>query len=218
MKKLIITSILALSLLVGTVCSVAAAATALSIGDVTVTNAVDESGRPDGSEVTVSMEFTAPAESDQITIVLASENIESVNESTVGTIIYIDQVNTPASGSFTFDVSKARIREILGKNNINGCTLYLKLGASASETSVTKEFTFNDPAPYGDANDDERTNSIDLAYFQRYIANWENYTEETVNLGVLDLNGNGSVDTIDAIILARHLAKWIGYETLPVLD
>ena len=32
-----------------------------------------------------------------------------------------------------------------------------------------------------------------------------------------DVNGDGSVNSLDRAILSRHLAKWSGYETLPYI-
>ena len=43
----------------------------------------------------------------------------------------------------------------------------------------------------------------------------ENGYEEKIDLLAADVNGDGKVNPLDKIILARHLADWQGYETLP---
>ena len=73
-----------------------------------------------------------------------------------------------------------------------------------------------DPKRIGNANRDKAVNSIDLAYLQRYLADWDNYDDTTVDTEAIDLNLDGTLTTADAAILARHLAKWIGYETIPL--
>ena len=67
----------------------------------------------------------------------------------------------------------------------------------------------------GDVNGDGRVNSLDRTTLARYLANWEEYTAETINLVAADVNGDGSVNNIDRIVLARHIANWDGYEMLP---
>ena len=67
----------------------------------------------------------------------------------------------------------------------------------------------------GDADGDGKTNSKDLAVFQRYLAKWTGYGAESVNVSALDLDSNGKVNALDAAILARYIAKWLGFETLP---
>ncbi|MBQ8552166.1 MAG: dockerin type I repeat-containing protein [Clostridia bacterium] len=73
-----------------------------------------------------------------------------------------------------------------------------------------------DPVILGDANGSDTTNSIDLIYFQRYMANWEGYigNPKRVNPDALDVNGDEDVNVTDAVVLARHIAKWKGYENL----
>ncbi len=67
----------------------------------------------------------------------------------------------------------------------------------------------------GDASGDGITDLTDLMYFLRYIGQWIEFDEKKVKTGALDLNLDGKINPIDAVILARHIAKWSGYETLP---
>ncbi|MBQ8552425.1 MAG: metallophosphoesterase [Clostridia bacterium] len=78
----------------------------------------------------------------------------------------------------------------------------ISLGEETEETKIL-----------GDANADGKTNSIDLAYLQRHLANWSGYAD--IALDALDLDNSGNVDITDAMVFARHLARWIGYELLP---
>jgi len=47
------------------------------------------------------------------------------------------------------------------------------------------------------------------------LADWEGYTIESINVAGADLNCDGSIDTLDRLIISRYLADWDGYETLP---
>ena len=51
---------------------------------------------------------------------------------------------------------------------------------------------------------------------QRYVAEWEGYDENTLDLDLLDLDGDGTVTASDAAILARYLAGWVGYDIIPL--
>ena len=67
----------------------------------------------------------------------------------------------------------------------------------------------------GDVNLDGIVNTLDRALLTRYLAGWDGYTEDNVNLTAADVNMDGVVNTLDRAILTRHLAGWGGYETLP---
>lgn len=66
----------------------------------------------------------------------------------------------------------------------------------------------------GDVNSDGLVNTLDRMALARYLANWEEYTSDTIDLVAADVNGDGMVNTLDRMTLARHLANWEGYETL----
>lgn len=52
------------------------------------------------------------------------------------------------------------------------------------------------------------------SYSSTYLASWDEYTKDTIDMKASDLNGDGSVDNLDRLILTRHLANWEGYEDL----
>ena len=63
-----------------------------------------------------------------------------------------------------------------------------------------------------------KINVKDNMILSRFIAEWPEYTAETVNIAVADLNSDGKINVKDDMILARHIAEWPGYETLPYLN
>lgn len=67
----------------------------------------------------------------------------------------------------------------------------------------------------GDVNGDGSVTTKDRIVLSRYLADWEGYGEDVIDVNAADVNGDGSVTTKDRIILSRHLADWAGYETLP---
>ena len=69
--------------------------------------------------------------------------------------------------------------------------------------------------PYGDVNSDGMVDTLDRMILSRYLANWDEYDEDSISMAVADVNGDGVVDTLDRMILNRHLANWEGYESLP---
>ena len=69
----------------------------------------------------------------------------------------------------------------------------------------------------GDVNGDGAVNTLDRIALARYLANWEGYSADTIDMTAADVNGDGAVNTLDRIALARHLANWEGYEELPYI-
>lgn len=67
----------------------------------------------------------------------------------------------------------------------------------------------------GDVNSDGTVDSLDRLILSRYLANWEGYSADIINMDAADVNNDGAVDSLDRLILSRHLANWSGYETLP---
>ncbi len=66
---------------------------------------------------------------------------------------------------------------------------------------------------YGDANCDGVVNNADVEYIQKYVLQVYELTEQgRLNA---DVNLDEKVDSIDALIILRHLENIVGYETLP---
>ena len=67
----------------------------------------------------------------------------------------------------------------------------------------------------GDVNADGSVDNLDRLALTRYLADWDGYGEDTINMDAADVNQDGSVDNLDRLVLTRHLADWEGYKTLP---
>ena len=69
----------------------------------------------------------------------------------------------------------------------------------------------------GDVNSDGVVNNLDRLVLTRYLANWVDYPESTINMAAADVNMDGTVNNLDRLILTRHLANWNGYNELPYI-
>ena len=67
----------------------------------------------------------------------------------------------------------------------------------------------------GDVNNDGKVNQLDRVVLTRYLANWTEYPEGSINTVAADVNCDGKVNTLDRVILTRYIANWTGYESLP---
>lgn len=67
----------------------------------------------------------------------------------------------------------------------------------------------------GDVNSDGLVNNLDRMVLTRYLADWEDYGEDSINSIAADVNSDGLVNNLDRMVLTRHLADWEGYESLP---
>ncbi len=132
------------------VCSatVTYAAGSITIDDVTIEEYVDENGDIDADLLTVKVAFTAPSSPKQITVLLASENISEVSDATESKVVYIIQKDTPESGVYEFVIEKARVQTATGLSNINGCTLYLKLGGTGIDNPAAKTVVYKGSGSY----------------------------------------------------------------------
>lgn len=142
--KFLLSTALILSLVI---CSatVTYAADNITIDSVTFEKYVDRYGAVDESLVTVKVAFTASSAPEQISLLLASENITQISTSTKSKIIYMTQDITPEDGIYEFVIEKAKVQTATGLTNINGCTLYLKLGGTKISSMASKTVVFNNP-------------------------------------------------------------------------
>lgn len=86
--------------------------------------------------------------------------------------------------------------------------------AGKAITAYSKDFT-EASVVCGDVNDDGQVDNLDRLALTRYLADWDGYGEDTINMDAADVNQDGSVDNLDRLVLTRHLADWEGYEALP---
>lgn len=129
-----------------------------------------------------------------------------------GTIGYSDMLflKTPASGN-----AQNGYRFQCGYNSItyrydpDTRNLY-----TVEELTLSAEDFPSYEVQMGDIDDDGVINEEDLELLTKYLAHWDGYGVDSLNLDAADFNDDGKVNTVDRIILARHLAGWQGYETL----
>lgn len=70
----------------------------------------------------------------------------------------------------------------------------------------------------GDLDLDGKVNVKDNMILSRFVAEWPEYNENTVNTAAADLNYDGKINVKDDMILSRHIAEWPGYEILPYVN
>lgn len=70
----------------------------------------------------------------------------------------------------------------------------------------------------GDVSGDDSVDNLDRVNLARFLANWGDYTESTIDMAAADINQDGQVDNLDRSILSRHLANWEGYEDLAIIS
>lgn len=182
---------------------------AITIDSMTFSEYEGEGGVVDESLISVKVGFTAVYPSEQITILVSTDDITELTDSNVGKVTYIDQVDKPGTGELDFVIEKARVAEAIGLQTINGTTLYVKMGGTDIETMAEKEFTLVDPAVSnimpGDVNSDKRVNAVDGTLALRYLAGWP---MANLNTDALDVNDDKRVNAVDGTLLLRYLAGW----------
>lgn len=192
-------------------CNVTYAAETISIDTVTIQNYEDEYGNIDDSLVSIVIEFTTTNAAEQITVLLTSENITEISTETVSKIIFMDQVAISDETIYTFNVEKSRIKAATGLDDIDGCTLYVKMGAKGVESMATTMVEYNDSTSvvmYGDVTGDGTIDIADAIKILRFDAGYDQLTNE--QYVAAELTNDGMVDIADAIKILRYDA---GYDT-----
>ncbi len=69
---------------------------------------------------------------------------------------------------------------------------------------------------YGDIDGDGKFTPAELVKAARAESGWAGYTLTTDQQDMCDADDNGDFDANDVIYLGRHIARWKGYERLPV--
>ena len=188
------------------------ASDAITIDSVVLSQWTDASGEVVEGLVKATVAFTAVDTADEITILVTSEDISELNEDTASKVVYIDQRVKPASGEYVFPIEAARIAAATGLTDIEGCTLYVKMGGTNVDEMASDTFTYNTPAEDtvtpGDIFEDGRINARDSTMLKRYVAGWDFSTVTGVNLDAMDVNADDRVNGRDSTVLSRYLAGW----------
>lgn len=181
---------------------------AITVDSIDFFEYVDEVGARDDSLVSVKVSFTAVS-SEQVTILLTSEDIPEISIETIPKIIYMNQSVSPEEGVYEFSIEKSRIASATGLTDIEGCTLYLKIGGTKVSDMVTKTLTYNDPAltnfTVGDVDNDGEISSRDATFLLRYMTDWE---LQDVSIKAMDIDGDNEISNRDATTLLRYVAGW----------
>ena len=195
-------------LAVMSISSVVFAEDAITVDSIDFFEYVDEVGAKDDSLVSVKVSFTAVS-SDQVTILLTSEDIPEISLETIPKIIYMNQSVNPEEGYYEFSIEKSRIASATGLDDIEGCTLYLKIGGTNVSDMVTQTLTYNDPAltnfTLGDVDNDGEISSRDAIFLLRYLVDGG---FDNISVKAMDIDGDNEISNRDATTLLRYVAGW----------
>lgn len=142
------------------------AANALEIESVELESYTDDAGTVYADYAVMKVNFKKTEEStaeavSRITFALMSENIKGSLEGNEEKIIFFDEIDYPESGSYTFAVTKGNIRSAVeaaredtaeanaatsAAADIEGCTLYLKMGGSGVAKAAAYELKYSSPS------------------------------------------------------------------------
>ena len=145
----------------------------ITIDKVSIQEFQDQTGTVKDELVNIVVEFTITNPSEEFTVLLTSEEVTGSTKEPETKIIYINQEVTPTITTYTFVAEKAKIKEATGLTDIEGCTLYLKMGAMGIYESDMTTFTYRDPKVaviYGDVTGDKLVNIGDAIRILRYNA------------------------------------------------
>lgn len=147
--------------------------------------------------------FTTPAPTVASPYTLRwADSLAAMNNTAQGTVVTLT-FRALAEGSTTVTVEHGEARSFSGDKVTFS-------GASATVT-VTQEKTL-----FGDVDGNGLVNSKDRTLLARYLAGWQGYGQERVDMTAADVNADMAVDGKDRAILARYLTNWYGYGALPV--
>ena len=100
-------------------------------------------GERDKHTVRTKISYTVPEDCESVSVAFLGKNT-SDQEEFVQNVIYIDQIDDP-TGEYEFLIERSRIQQVLGTSDIEGKTLYLKMGASGANEADVFEVTYNTP-------------------------------------------------------------------------
>lgn len=207
-KPLIVTLLIAII-----VCSFALTcyASEITITNVTFEKYTDQNGIENDANITMNIEFSASANTTQVSVCVLGEDIDDIEEAQVNNkLIHMEQFNTPSSGIISIPLSKAAILTATGATNVDGATIYVKMGGKTVADMETKEVTVTLPQPAvikGDVTGDGEVNGRDSTQILRYDVNLRTFSETELLAG--DVTGDGAVDIFDAVWVLRFAAGLI---------
>ena len=144
MKHRIIAIAMAILMLAATVVTTSIADVVVEITSVEFEEYSDIYGERDDHTVRTKITYTVPEGCESVSVAFLGKNT-SDQEEFAQSVIYIDQIDDP-TGEFEFLIERARIAEALGTSDIEGKTLYLKMGATGAKEADVFEVTYKTPS------------------------------------------------------------------------
>ena len=144
-------------------------------------------------------------------IVSYGNSDDTVTVSLISGSDVVDSVET-ADGSYSFANVSAGVYTLIIRKKNHATRSYEIAVEDADVVKDVKIYLF------GDVNDDGKVNNLDRLILTRYLANWVDYPEESVDLITADVNCDGRVNNLDRVILSRYLANWVDYPELPLVS
>lgn len=100
-------------------------------------------GERDEHIIRTKIKYTVPTGTKSVTLAFLGKNTSSIEDFAKSTI-YIDQIDEP-TGEFEFLIERSRVEQALGTSDIEGKTLYLKMGATGSDEADIFEVEYHTP-------------------------------------------------------------------------
>jgi len=178
----------------------------ISIESLTFDLYVDENGKLHEDLLLAKVKFSANTDIKEFSLILSSENIQEFDDKTASKIIYIDQFAAVKDGEYTFVIEKKRIASAIGKENVEGAFLYVKMGGMGVQDATLLTVVYNSPRTdiiYGDPTGDMTVDILDAIFIASAIKNDVAFT--VAQKMSADVNCDGNVTVDDIIKLLQHL-------------
>lgn len=225
MKKHLFKSLIAivLSLVICAMPAFAANTISFENGGISLDVYKDANGKVNEDYVKVTVKYTAThdetaEEMSRITFALSATEPSLKLAGNEAKVVYLDEQVTPTTDStYSFVIEKSRIQSALEKENladIEGASLYFKMGGVGVETAATKKVVYSTPKNiiYGDINGDGTVGIPDAVILLNYSAG--NYDLTSDQLEVANINGDNVVGIPDAVVILNYAAGNISDEEL----
>lgn len=153
------------------------------------------------NEDTILLRFTlaAPESFDEITVILATEEISGSDADSLSKILCIDQMSVPANGEITLRFSRAKLETLIGTTDFNASALILYIGEKSADAPAMLVIPFPASEPVdGDINGDGKVTVFDALEVLHALLNNDFGSLDT---NVADVNGDGKVSLFDVLRL-----------------
>lgn len=172
---------------------------------ITIDSVVFSAVEGDDTLVKATVGFTAVYPAEEVTILMATQ--DAITTENTDDVMYINQVDRPEDGVLEFVIEKSRILASTEADDVNGTTLYVKMGGTDIDTMASNTGVISLGADYiaGDVDGDEEVTSTDAILTLRYEAGWD---LSDVNVDAMDVDDDDEATSTDAILMLRYEAGW----------